>query len=184
MTLKMRGIIALFVALLVVLAISPKLINNLYNSILGRILLIAVLIFFAMNNVTLGLLVALCLIIILHKYGVFVEGLDNMEQTIQTPGTIGDDNVVNPSGDKIKVVTNAVASAPKDGTKLSELKAKAQEKGVDKTDISESIKAKASNSIPVSKSDMGSSENVSPFSSGMLGSKTMTEGFSSNASMF
>jgi len=203
MTMKMRGIWALFIALILVLAINPKLLYNAYNTILGRIILIGVLIFFSVNNVTLGLLVALCLIIVLNNYTNFAEGMDNME----TPATIGDDNAVQKSGDKIQVVTSAISSAPKDGSKLSDLKANAQAKaanidtstiqakaanaqekaaakGIDTTDISESIKAKASNSIPVSKSTMSSSENVSPFTTGMLGKNTSTEGFSTYAAPF
>jgi hypothetical protein len=207
MTMKMRGIWALFIALILILAINPKLLYNAYNTILGRIILIGVLIFFSINNVTLGLLVALCLIIVLNNYTNFAEGMDNME----TPATIGDDNAVQKSGDKIQVVTSSISSAPKDGSKLSDLKANAQAKasnidtstiqakaanaqanaqdkaaakGIDTTDISESIKAKASNSIPVSKSTMSSSENVSPFTTGMLGKNTSTEGFSTYAAPF
>jgi hypothetical protein len=47
-----------------------------YNNVLGRVVLIAILIFFATNNVTLGLLVALIIIIGTNIY--FIEGMDTM----------------------------------------------------------------------------------------------------------
>ena len=39
---KTNSIIAIFVALIVILAINPNMVNQLYGSVLGRILLIAV----------------------------------------------------------------------------------------------------------------------------------------------
>jgi len=71
---KMHGLGFLFTMLVVVLIVSPRSINNMYNNILGRVGLIALIIFFAMHNVTLGLLVALCIIVASNMY--MFEGFD------------------------------------------------------------------------------------------------------------
>ena len=71
---KMHGLGLIFTMLVVVLIVSPSTINNIYNNILGRVGLIALIIFFAMHNVTLGLLTALCVIIASNMS--MVEGFD------------------------------------------------------------------------------------------------------------
>jgi hypothetical protein len=71
----MHGLGFLFTMLVVVLIVSPRSINNMYNNILGRVGLIALIIFFAIHNVTLGLLVALCIIVASNMY--MFEGFDN-----------------------------------------------------------------------------------------------------------
>ena len=121
--------------------IKPRVFYNLYNHILGRVLLIGVVIFFTMFNVTLGLLAALCLIIVSNMF--FMEGLDNM--------TIGDDNAVSPDEAKIKVST-------KDKSKAEDA---VEEGGVDRQRIHETIQPKSSKTIPVDKSSFNS-DDVSP----------------------
>ena len=122
--------------------IKPRVFYNLYNHILGRVLLIGVVLFFTMFNVTLGLLAALCLIIVSNMF--FMEGLDNM--------TIGDDNVVSPDEAKIKVSTRAE----------KEEKEKEEEVvGVDRQRVHETIQPKSSKTIPVDK-NIFNSEDVSP----------------------
>ena len=71
---KMHGLGVIFTMLVVVLIVSPSTINNMYNNILGRVGLIALIIFFAMHNVTLGLLTALCVIVASNMS--MVEGFD------------------------------------------------------------------------------------------------------------
>ncbi len=71
---KMHGLGVIFTMLVVVLIVSPSTINNMYNNILGRVGLIALIIFFAMHNVTLGLLTALCVIVATNMS--MVEGFD------------------------------------------------------------------------------------------------------------
>jgi hypothetical protein len=163
----MKGVLALLIVVIFILAINPYIIINIYSNILGRLFCLIIIVLLAMNNVTLGLLGALFLIIFLQKYGVtynnMFEGLDNME----TPGTIGDDNIVNKSENKINVVTK------------SDLKNKTNA-GVDTTSMSETIKAKPSNSIPVDKK-MNSSIEVEAASEGVIGGDKLVEGFGSCA---
>jgi hypothetical protein len=124
--------------------IKPRVFYNLYNHILGRVLLIGVVLFFTMFNVTLGLLAALCLIIVSNMF--FMEGLNNM--------TIGDDNAVSPDEAKIKVST-------KDKSRASEADAEGEGGGVDRQRIHETIQPKSSKTIPVDKSSFNS-DDVSP----------------------
>jgi hypothetical protein len=125
--------------------IKPRVFYNLYNHILGRVLLIGVVIFLTMFNVTLGLLAALCLIIASNMF--FMEGLDNM--------TIGDDNAVSPDEAKIKVSTRA---AKREETIEGE-----EDKvvGVDRQRVHETIQSKSSKTIPVDKK-VFNSHDVSP----------------------
>ena len=134
---KMQGTLVLFILLVVILMTNPGFYNNLYNNVLGRVFLIIILIFFAINNVTLGLLVALIIIIGTNVY--FVEGMENNSTNgdkastataaesntaisgaiaklnygnnganIQAGTTIGDDNVnLSPSSGTIQVVTGS-----------------------------------------------------------------------------
>jgi hypothetical protein len=56
---KKHGILGLFLLLVVILIVNPRVFYNLYNNILGRVLLIGVILFFTTFNVTLGLFAAL-----------------------------------------------------------------------------------------------------------------------------
>ena len=64
MSVKTQSIGALFVALVIILAVNPKVVNNIYSSVLGRLFLISIVILLSMKNVTLGLLVALLKLLI------------------------------------------------------------------------------------------------------------------------
>ena len=141
-----NGTLGLFVLLVIILMINPRVFYNLYNHILGRVLLIGVVLFFTMFNVTLGLLAALCLIMVSNMF--FMEGLDNM--------TIGDDNAVSPDEAKIKVSTRATSTAT--GVKPIE-----EDKvvGVDRQRVHETIQPKSSKTIPVDKNSFNSND-VSP----------------------
>lgn len=177
MSIKTQGIGALFIALIIILIVNPKLINNIYDSILGRVFLILVVIFFSMNNTTLGLLIALAIIAALNQFGSFVEGMEN-----SIPTTIGEENVVS-TGSQI-VLTNSAANAAQ--KKISDLKQDIANgtMGVDKEDIKAAIAPKDSNQIPVSPS-MNSSTEVSASSSAMLNPSTSTlENFSNFASAY
>ena len=82
MSIKSQSIGALFLALVVILGLNPKIINNIYENVLGRIFLICVVIFFSINNATLGLLVVLIIITALNQFGSFTEGFEiNQSET-------------------------------------------------------------------------------------------------------
>jgi hypothetical protein len=76
---KIHGVSGLFILLVIILLVKPIFYNNLYNNILGRVVLIAILLFFSINNVTLGLLVALIIIIGTNMF--FTEGFKSNDKT-------------------------------------------------------------------------------------------------------
>jgi hypothetical protein len=171
---KKQGILGLFLLLVVILVLKPRIILNMYNNILGRVVLIGLVLFFTTCHVALGLLAALCLIIVSNMFfmvGSNIEGLTNLdnesEPNMIQPGlTIGDDNTSSTNtNDKLKVITKAKAKANAngitvtgDGSKLSELQAQAQEEGVDRQTVQETIQSKSSKAIPVDKSKFESNE--------------------------
>lgn len=174
---KKHGILGLFLLLVIVLILKPRVLFNLHNNILGRVVLIAVVLFFTMFNVTLGLLTALCLIIASNMF--FMEGLDNLNGE-QSGLTIGEDNI--PSTGKVSVETkakvraNAKAKVEDSDVTISDLQEQAQEQGVDRTSIRDSIESKSSKSIPVDKSVFKSEE--------VVANDTTTEAFTSTFSKF
>ena len=169
MSVKTKSIGALFVALVVILAVNPKVINNIYGTNLGRLFLVCVVIFFAMNNTTLGLLVVLAIITASNQFGSFVEGMDN-----QTPRTIGEDSDVN---GRQPVLTNGAVKK-----RISEIK----DDIANGTNVVDSIgldrKTVPSSQLPDITNS--SSENVTPSSEGILRPTAMLEGFSSCAPLY
>jgi hypothetical protein len=177
MSVKTQSIGALFVALVIILAVNPTVVNNIYGSLLGRLFLVCVVILFAMNNTTLGLLAALAIITALNQFGSFTEGMEN-----GTPTTIGEENV-DTTGNQI-VLTNSAAEAAK--KKISELKQSVADGtiGIDKEDIKSAIMSKDSKTIPVAE-NMTSSSEVSASTSSMLNqSSASLEGFSPYAPIY
>ena len=138
---KIQFLIGLFVLIVIVLVLNPRVINDIHKTILGRIMLIGLVIFFTAHNTTLGLLVALCLIIAINMF--FMEGID---ETLSK--TIGDDNVTTDSTEPtIKVSTTALKEEEKE---------EENDDGVDKQTVHESIQPIESAAIPVNKNDFKS----------------------------
>jgi hypothetical protein len=164
---KMHGLGFLFIMLIVVLIVSPRSLNNLYNNTLGRVALIALIIFFAMNNITLGLLAALCVIIASNMY--MFEGLENMTEDQK-----------NNLKDKVKGTMSTTTTTTTHTTTSSTTTDSTTGTGVDKEAIRDAIQAKASNAIQVAKADFGSTE-VEPTAAP---STTTQEAFSSMGSPY
>jgi uncharacterized protein (UPF0333 family) len=143
MKIKSQIIGALFLALVVILTLKPKIINNIYDNLLGRLFLICVIIFVSMNNVTLGLLVVLVIIIALNQ---FFEGFE-------------------PNG---KSVIRAVNNNPNIISNLKEDKADGIS-SINLQDLRNTTMSKDSNTIQVDK-NMNRSEEVDPSTSNMLNS--------------
>ena len=138
MSIKSQSIGALFLALVLILGLNPKIINNIYDNILGRIFLICVVIFFSINSVTLGLLVVLIIIIASNQFGSFTEGFEQKEQ----------------------------AKEQLNEKKIKEEKAE-EPPGVNLQDLKTTIMSKDSNTILVDK-NMNRSEEVDPSTESML----------------
>ena len=172
---KTNSIIVIFLALIVILAVNPKMVNNIYNTILGRLFLISIVIFLSMKNITLGLLVALIIISGLNQFGSFVEGLE----TMPTSTTVGEENIPT-TGKQIVLTDSETQKLDTAKQKVSDLKAKAAASGIDKEDIKNAIMSKDSKTIQ-SDPNMTSNENVEAFTTNMLTPSTLTEGFYSAA---
>ena len=176
---KTNSIIVIFLALIVILAVNPKMVNNIYNTILGRLFLISIVIFLSMKNITLGLLVALIIISGLNQFGSFVEGMETMPTSSSTSTTVGEENIPT-TGKQIVLTDSETQKLDTAKQKVSDLKAKAAASGVDREDIKNSIMAKDSKTIQ-SDPNMTSNENVDAFTTNMLTPSTLTEGFYSAA---
>ena len=194
MDIKAKGIISLFVLLAIILAINPGIINYIYNTMLGRLVLILIIIFLSMNNLTLGLLVALVLIIVLNQFTTFTEGLEN----ISTPDTVGNipatTNVTNNTvGEENVPQTGAVTVLTKDASKkLSELKSQNASGinsmqfpgGVDTVQMSEQMRPKPSTMMSMDKTAMVSNEVSAHTPSMVTNSSSLVEGFCPCAASF
>jgi hypothetical protein len=132
---KTHGLFVLFIVLILILVISPSLIKNMYSSFLGRICLVVIVLFFAMNNMTLGLLTALVFIIFSNMIFSQQEGLDNMESSANANTSV---DAQSKEKDKTMIETN----------------------NVDLETIKNSIQSKPSSTLPTA--NPGSSENVEP----------------------
>ena len=143
MKFKSQIIGSLFLALVVILTLKPKIINNIYNNLLGRVFLICVIIFVSMNNVTLGLLVVLVIITALNQFGSFTEGFEPNGQSVNRAVQM---NLNNPNIIK------------EDGISSINLQ-----------DLRNTTMPKDSNTIQVDK-NMNRSEEVDPSTSNMLNS--------------
>lgn len=161
---KTHGLCFLFTLLIIVLIVSPRSLNNLYNNTLGRLALIALIIFFAMHNVTLGLLAALCIIIASNMY--MFEGFDGMSE--EDKEKIKDKMTTTTTPSTTSTTTTPSTTTPSTTSSTST-------DGVDKEAIRDAIQAKASNAITVAKANFASTE-VEPTAAP---STTTQEGFSS-----
>ena len=180
---KKHGLCFLFTMLVIILIVSPRSINQMYNNILGRVGLIALIIFCAMNNVTLGLLVALCIIIATNMYkfegfdnasigtganidpsligtGQNIEKLKQQLQQAQTASTA----TATPSTDTTTTTSSTDTTTPSTDTTTttpSTTPSTTSSTGVDRESVKQSIQSKSSNTMGVNKG-MFSSTEVSP----------------------
>jgi len=174
MSMNTKGVMAIFMfVLLIILAANPMKVSSIYSTILGRIVLIGIVVYCSMNNITLGLLVALTIIVSINQFGSFVEGMD----TMGAPVTIGEDNVPI-TGKQIVLTKTATTSSTANDTakqRISDLKAKAG--GIDKEAIRNTIMSKDSKTIQIDP-DMMKNEDVNAYNPSMLtNTSSITEGF-------
>ena len=126
----LKELSALFLLIVAITTVKPSIINDLYSNILGRIVLIAIILFFTIHNTTLGLLVALCLIVASNQF-------------------FGANKI------RIEGFTDEPTSEP---NKEEEKEEEKEEDGVDRLTVQESNQPVDSNAIPVSKENFSSTE--------------------------
>lgn len=75
-----KEIIALLVFIMIVLAINPKIVTQMDQTILGRVVLVAIMICLAANNATVGILCVFVVIVLLNTYGdvTRIEGMHDI----------------------------------------------------------------------------------------------------------
>ena len=192
MNAKTKILGALFLALFAILFLRPSMVYDIYSTILGRIILLGILIFLSMKNVTLGLLVALVIITSLNQYGSFTEGLDNMNANLSELQSQAQADGIT----KASVQAQAQADGITKATIQSNLQAKKQQlqtdqtnmqtetDGVDKEDIKNAIASKSSKTLPTSTTTTTTeSFEVKPASPSLL-KTTKLEAFADYASAF
>ena len=117
----LKELFALFLLIVAIVAVKPDIINDLYGNILGRIVLIAIILFFTIHNTTLGLLVALCLIVASNQFfganKMRIEGFKGKEEEDDEEKKEEDkeeEDVVSPSINELKPIDSAAVPVSKD----------------------------------------------------------------------
>jgi hypothetical protein len=147
---KMHGVSGLFVLLVIILMVKPIFYNNMYNNVLGRVVLIAILLFCATNSVTLGLLVAL--IIIIGTNISFVEGMKNDDTSSDMPS----DNIHHDSSDN-DVSNQTISEESNDQSNI-----KSSDKGKIDNSVNKAISRLNGNGITIGDDSQQISTNIAP----------------------
>lgn len=147
---KMHGVSGLFVLLVIILMVKPIFYNNMYNNVLGRVVLIAILLFCATNSVTLGLLVAL--IIIIGTNISFVEGMTNNDTSSDMPK----DSIHNGSSDN-DVSNQTISEESNDQSNI-----KSSDKGKIDNSVNKAISRLNGNGITIGDDSQQISTNIAP----------------------
>lgn len=91
-----QTMIALFVLLVAIVYVHPSMVKKLNHSVLGRVILVAVVVYFSVHNTTAGILAALVIICTMQTY-IYQEGFDGTGSTTNATAS-GDPTVKNDSG--------------------------------------------------------------------------------------
>jgi membrane protein implicated in regulation of membrane protease activity len=154
---KILQIFSLLVVCILIL-VFPIHINKIYDTILGRLLLIIVIIYFTLNCQTFGLLIVLSLIISLSLY--FREGMENNTSSIEN-------SVSSQDIDKIKVLTKEDADEDK------------EKEGIDRQSVEESVR-------PINSKELNNNKSILPkeLQQEVMPNDEMVENFSSMCSSY
>lgn len=164
-----------FILVSIISLLNSAMIYNLNKFFIGKMMILIIIIFFAINDINLGLLLTFIYIIILEKYnGLIIEGME--EQRIDTIDTIGElpkerNKPLISINTNINENANTNANTNASENKLDKQKDKlyvltTDEKynmGIDIQDIKDSISSKDSNSLPLSKDVFKSGDDIEAF---------------------
>lgn len=165
----------IFLLVIIILAVIPKMVHNFYNTIIGRLLLISVVIYFTINNSTLGLLMALVIIAALNQYGSFTEGMRVADKLKSDDSTTSDTTTSDTERDNSAIGGLVIGNRSKTiGDDITTETEKEKVTGVDRQDIQNALASKSSNSIPIVISSSNTDE-VSASTEGMLGSRSRSK---------
>ena len=172
MKIKTEIVIGVIILLAFILLINKQNLNNIHNSVLGRLIIICIIIFVALKNITLGLLVVFSFILLSSTFN-YYEGMEN-----NVPTTIGEDNVSSMGSQKV-LTSSATKTSKLNENKVNKNLNKEKDTnkdGIDKESIKLTIMPKNSKHIPVDPK-MNNSDEVEPSSQKILDSSSKLEGF-------
>jgi hypothetical protein len=161
---KMNAMIALFLLLVAVVYVHPTMVKNLNHTVLGRIILVAIIVYFSVHNTTVGILAALVIICTMQTY-IYQEGFDGTGATTTTTTatttggapTIQNDSGLGTPGSSLEQVSKI------DQAKVDDLKQKieaAKMNGPDQLATQQQMQSAPSNTITVPVSS-GNGDDVS-----------------------
>ena len=84
---------ALFILLVAVVYVHPSMIKKLNHTVLGRIILVAIIVYFSVHNTTAGILAALVIICVMQTY-IYQEGLDGTGVPTVTAASLEKDSQI------------------------------------------------------------------------------------------
>ena len=111
---QMNVMFALFVLLVAVVYVNPSMVKKLNHTILGRIIIVAIIVYFSVHNTTAGILAALVIICVMQSY-IYQEGFD------------GTGAVTAPSAAPTVSAAGLEKDSQVDQTKVDDLKKKIEE---------------------------------------------------------
>lgn len=153
--------IALFLLMVTVVCMNPSMVKKLNHTILGRIIIVAIIVYFAVHNTTVGILAALVIICAMQTY-IYQEGIDGtvVEVTGNTPGSTATTPAQSPAP---ATATGLEQGSQIDQTKVDELKKTLAEASTtpDQLATLQQMQPVASNTIPVGPSN-NNGDDVTP----------------------
>jgi hypothetical protein len=85
---QMNVMFALFLLLVAVVYVHPDMVKKLNHTVLGRLIIVAIIVYFSVHNTTVGILAALVIICVMQSY-VFQEGFDGTGASAPTVSAAG-----------------------------------------------------------------------------------------------
>jgi hypothetical protein len=99
---QMNVMFALFLLLVAVVCIHPDMIKKLNHTVLGRLIIVAIIVYFSVHNTTVGILAALVIICVMQTY-VYQEGFDGAGAVTDASVSTTSDSSVDSQIDQSKV---------------------------------------------------------------------------------
>lgn len=155
----MDNVSIVFVLLIAIIWINPKLIYDLNKFYIGKIILLMIITFFSYNNIVLGLLIIFIYFAILDKYRYIIEGMEN--QTIVTIDTIGE--IKQNKNEEQEKENEGFETKDENKNKIIISTSNLKGNGIDVQEIRDLVTPKNSNTFPISKKMFKSSDDVEPF---------------------
>jgi hypothetical protein len=83
---QMNVMFALFLLLVTIVCVNPDMVKKLNHTVLGRLIIVAMVVYFSVHNTTVGILAALVIICVMQTY-VYQEGFDGTGDVNPTAST-------------------------------------------------------------------------------------------------